>query len=61
MSKSIKLKNNNYLDSKSVVHNKQLLSDIVDKLNKLNNVGLNGTGTLGVADIIIITNVIGYK
>ena len=41
MSKSIKLKDNNYLDSKSVVHNKQLLSDIVDKLN--NSMNKNGT------------------
>ena len=33
----------------------------VENLNKLNNVGLNGTGTCGVADTIIITKVIGYK
>ena len=30
MSKSIKLKNNNYLDSTSIVYNRQKLSDILD-------------------------------
>lgn len=48
MSKSIKLKDNNYLDSKSVVHNKQLLSDIVDKLNNsMNKNGINSS-TFGI-------------
>lgn len=36
MSKSIKLKNDNYLDSKGIVHNKTLLSTLLDKLLKSN-------------------------
>lgn len=32
MSKSIKFKNNNYLDSSSIVHKRELLSDIINKL-----------------------------
>lgn len=31
MSKSIKFKNNNYLDSSSIVHNRELLKNILDK------------------------------
>lgn len=31
MSKSFKFKNNMYLDTKGIVHNKQLLSDILNK------------------------------
>lgn len=31
MSKSIKLKGNNYFDSKGVIHNKELLNDILNK------------------------------
>ena len=30
MAQSIKLKNENYIDSTGVVHNKQLLSDVID-------------------------------
>lgn len=33
MSKSIKLKDNNYWDTKGVVHNKQLLSNIIGTMN----------------------------
>lgn len=35
MSKSIKLKDNTYLDSSSIVHNKELLSDIIN-ISKIN-------------------------
>lgn len=35
MSKSIKLKNDTYIDSSSVVHNKELLSTVLHKLIKL--------------------------
>lgn len=31
MSKSIKFKNNNYLDSSSIVHNKEVLSEVLNK------------------------------
>lgn len=34
MSKSLKLKNNNYLDSTSIVHNQKLLSNILDNMNE---------------------------
>lgn len=33
MPKSIKLKNDTYLDSKSIVHNKELLSDILNNID----------------------------
>lgn len=35
MSKSIKFKNNNYLDSSSIVHNRELLKDFLNKSNVL--------------------------
>lgn len=42
MSKSIKFKNNNYLDSSSVVHNRELLKDFLNKSNILYS---SSTGT----------------
>lgn len=42
MSKSIKFKNNNYLDSSSIVHKRELLKDFLDKSNILYS---SSTGT----------------
>lgn len=45
MSKSVKLKNNLYLDTRGIVHNKEILSDYLDNLsNKIINpsIGING-------------------
>lgn len=42
MPKSIKFKNNTYLDSRGIVHNKELLSD---KLNKAPHLFRVGSGT----------------
>ena len=33
MSKSIKLKGNNYIDSTGIVHNRQLLSDLLSNIS----------------------------
>lgn len=42
MAKSIKLKNNTYLDSRGIVHNKILLSDKLDTYDtKINNLSTN--------------------
>lgn len=50
MSKGIKLKNNNYLDSSGIVHNRTLLSEILNKLIPVslydNSSGTTGTVTL---------------
>lgn len=44
MSKSIKFKNNTYLDSRSIVHNKELLSDMLDRqLPRVYGLSIAGT------------------
>lgn len=35
MSKSIKLKNNNYWDSKGITHNRELLSSVLNRVDGL--------------------------
>lgn len=50
MGKAIKLKNEHYWDSSSIVHNKELLSTVIDNMSKdINNTGIGKiTGTIPV-------------
>ena len=52
MGKSIKLKNDNYLDSTSIVHKKVLLSDVLKNIVKIKTftgtVTVNGTSANGI-------------
>ena len=45
MSKAVKLKNNLYLDSRSIVHNKTILKTFLDNLNTIVASGSNSNGT----------------
>ncbi len=71
MNKSIKLKNNTYLDSRSIVHNKKLLNKILDKPSDIKVLFINEKGmstpstggAIGVAEpvlnftyLLVITN-----
>lgn len=46
MAKSIIFKNNNYLDTKGIVHNKRLLSDILNEILKSNILYNSDTGVV---------------
>lgn len=47
MSKSIKLKNDNYLDSSSIVHNKEMLSKILNRMQIKSKIVSGNTGEYG--------------
>lgn len=64
MSKSIKLKNDNYWDSSSIVHKKSLLSDILTKLLDTDILYASNTGTVAPASgnsVILNKSVTNYQ
>lgn len=56
MSRVVKLINNDYLDSTSVVHNKKPLNDILDKLKPIENVWYRNISSIGNGTEFVFNN-----